>query len=729
MGMKEYYAHSDPTGRGPEEGGWQLLSEHLEETAKLARQFADAFGAGDWGYLAGLWHDAGKYSDEFQAMLKNSCDAHIEQKSRVDHSTYGAQRAISIWPGGEGKTLAYVLAGHHAGIPDGDSSGDSCLSKRNRKPLPYYFCCPKSLFKQSKPKLPFSFLKERFCFELSFFIRMLYSCLVDADFLDTEHHMAPEKSANRPMPVSLDELDQNLENHLASLQTNAPTTKVNTIRAGILNDCLKAAELEPGLFSLTVPTGGGKTLSSMAFGLKHALKERQKRIIYVIPYTSIIEQNTKVFRDIFGDQAVLEHHSNYEPAEEDYRTRLAAENWDAPIVVTTNVQFFESLFACRSSRTRKLHNIANSVIILDEVQSLPSELLLPCIEAIRELAMHYHCSIVLCSATQPAIQFRSDFPTGLQKVREITSDSHTLYQDLKRVRIKSLGPQSDESLIQQLKQHEQVLCIVNTRRHAKALFEQLSSENDIFHLSASMYPLHRSLKLQEIKTALKEKRPCRVISTQLIEAGVDIDFPVVYRSIAGLDSTAQAAGRCNREGLLPCGQVFIFEPEEGLPPGYFRHTAQVAQEIIRQFSQDMLSLDAIEEYFKAYYWKQGKMLDKENIMELIKQGTKGDFPFRTIAETFKLISEHSKPVIIPIEGEAQEILERIHYSNNLRGFSRKLQKYTVQLNPYHWGKLKETGSIEIAQNIFPILRDTYLYSDNIGLDTSCKNPNPESFFV
>lgn len=537
--------------------------------------------------------------------------------------------------------------------------------------------------------------------------------------------MASEKAVYRAEPYSLTELYAKLENHLSSLQTQVPKTKVNSLRAQVLSDCLNAAAKPSGLFSLTVPTGGGKTLSSMAFALRHALQWGLRRIIYVIPYTSIIEQNAKIFRDLFGERMVLEHHSNYEPEEEDCKTRLAAENWDAPIIVTTNVQFFESLYTCRSSRTRKLHNIAKSVIVLDEVQTLPSELLLPCLEGIRELALHYQCSFVLCSATQPAVGYRDDFHDGLQNVREIVHDSHSLYEQMKRVRICHLGVQSDQELIGRLIQCSQVLCIVNTREHARTLFEQIQPAGNAFHLSASMYPLHRSRKLKEIREALSGGNCCRVVSTQLVEAGVDIDFPVVYRSIAGLDSIAQAAGRCNREGLLKFGQVFVFEPEEGLPPGHFRHAAQTAEGVIRRFPEDILSLGAVEEYFKEYYWTQGERLDKKNILELIRQGVKGDFPFRTIAEKFRVIPEETKPVIVPLEQEACELVERIRRADSLSGFSRKLQKYTVQISPFYWDRLVKTGSLEIVQEVFPILRDLHLYDENVGLCPDYQNPDPE----
>ncbi len=425
-----------------------------------------------------------------------------------------------------------------------------------------------------------------------------------------------------------------------------------------------------------------------------------------------------MFRDILGDDAVLEHHSNYEPAQEDHKTRLASENWDAPVVVTTNIQFFESLFASRSSRSRKLHNIAHSVVILDEVQTLPSEFLLPCLEALRELALHYKCTIILCSATQPAIQHRTDFVMGLQGVREIVRNPAELYEALKRVQTEHVGLQTNEQLISRLVQHEQALCVVNTRKHARELYESLCKKGHVYHLSASMYPLHRSEVLRQIKIALKEERPCRVISTQLVEAGVDIDFPVVYRASAGLDSIAQAAGRCNREGLRDSGHVYVFESEHPLPPGFFRHTAQTAEGVMRRFPEDILALEAITDYFKEYYWKQGEALDKEGILALLRQGMKAcDFPFRTVAEKFKLIPNEDKPVIIEREPECKNLIEQIRRAGILGGFSRKLQKYTVQVKPWHWNKLIEAGAIEMVCDMFPVLAWPHLYDESMGLST------------
>ncbi|MCG6534995.1 MAG: CRISPR-associated endonuclease Cas3'', partial [Syntrophales bacterium LBB04] len=396
-----FYAHTkdnEPPDR------WQTLEDHLKRVAELARSFADEFGAGDWGYLAGLWHDVGKYSKEFQKYLlaANDDDSHIETKpGRVDHSTAGAKHAFRQAKN-EGKLLAYTIAGHHAGLPDGKSNEGACLTKRLEKTIPSCDACPDWILDLPVIKeLPFTLDKRRFCFQISFFARMLYSCLVDADFLDTEAFMDPAKSGWRKGYPSLDELHEKLQSHLDHLTVMAAPTPINLRRTAILKQCLSAADLSPGLFSLTVPTGGGKTLSSLAFALKHTRRFGKKRVIYVIPYTSIIEQNAAVLRDILGEDAVLEHHSNFEPEDEDHRSRLSAENWDAPLIVTTNVQFFESLFACRSSRCRKIHQIADSVVILDEAQMLPVPLLKPSLEVLRELALNNRTTIVLRTATPP----------------------------------------------------------------------------------------------------------------------------------------------------------------------------------------------------------------------------------------------------------------------------------------------------------------------------------------
>ncbi len=432
---QKIYAHSLP-GRPPEE--WQPLEDHLKNVAERARKFAEPFKGGDWAYLAGLWHDLGKYSCEFQNRLltMNDPEAHIEAKpGRPDHSTAGAQHASSIF-NEMGKLISYAIAGHHAGLPDGKTNDVSCLYSRLQKKIPDYSSAPIALLqKKLALKPPFALSdQKRFSFQLSFLTRMVYSCLVDADFLDTEKFLEPDKSSWRQGYPSLEVLERNLQIFIDDLVNRASPTKVNEERKGIFENCLKAAELEPGLFSLTVPTGGGKTLSSLAFAFRHAIKYNLKRVIYVIPYTSIIEQNADIFRRALGENAVIEHHSNFDPPEEDRWSSLASENWDAPVIVTTNVQFFESLFSVRSSRCRKLHNIAQSVVILDEAQMLPVPLLKPCLEAIKELSTIYCTTIVLCTATQPALGKSSEFRDGLEGIREIIPDPVFLYQTFKKVK-------------------------------------------------------------------------------------------------------------------------------------------------------------------------------------------------------------------------------------------------------------------------------------------------------
>jgi CRISPR-associated endonuclease/helicase Cas3 len=725
--MSEYYAHSAP--HNPDKSTWHKLEDHLRQTAGLAHDFASAWGAGNWGYLAGLWHDVGKYSAEFQNRIcaTSGENAHIEVAGKVDHSTAGAQHANSTVRGkGFGKAIAYVIAGHHGGLPDGIST-DSCLRNRLEKDIPAYSSCPQEILKPLALTLPLNPTPERAGLQFSMFIRMLYSSLVDADFLDTEAFMDSQKGQRRQGYKTLRELEEFFFVKLAEMRNSVVASQVNSQRELILSQCLKASEREMGLFSLTVPTGGGKTLSSMAFALRHAMKYGLKRVIYVIPFTSIIEQNAAVFRSMLGDDAVLEHHSNFEPREEDHRSRLAAENWDAPIIVTTNVQFFESLFANRSSQCRKLHSIAESVVILDEVQTLPAPFLLPCLEVLKELSCTYRTSIVLCSATQPAVQKRLDFPRGLEGVTEIIDDPQKLAHSLKRTEVSVLPQTHDAELATQMAKYEQALCVVNTRKHAKDLYTAMKGVDGLYHLSALMCPVHRSQRLVEIRHRLAGGQPCRVISTQLIEAGVDIDFPVVFRSMTGIDSIAQAAGRCNREGRLEKGEVFVFTPESGIPAGHFRQTAQAAESVIRGHADDILSLAAIEDYFKLYYWTKGDALDEERILEDLQAGwVKGDFPFKTIAEKFRFIKGEMKPLVIPFDDEARRLIRTLDYVEKPGILARALQKYTVSVYFKEWTKLKDDTSIEFRSDLFWVLTNDNLYKTDIGL---CEDFSPEELYV
>lgn len=573
--MKMFYAHSFD---GRPLSDWHRLEEHLKGTAELAKSFANAFGCGEWGYLAGVWHDLGKYSQDFQKMLLASADAHIETKpGRVDYSTAGAIYAVEKFDNA-GRIFSYLVAGHHAGLTDWqtDTAGRKSLIHRLQKSellndLPVADI-PDHIIRQSFPKQKF-LTKEGH----ALWIRMLYSCLVDADFLDTEAFLEPEKVTARKGYPSLNELLTLFESYMADKQAKADDTFVNKQRSEILSQCIRKSALEPAIFTLTVPTGGGKTLSSMAFALNHAMKHDKRQIIYVIPYTSIIEQTAEQFRGIFKD-AVIEHHSNVDVSDESSetaRSRLACENWDAPVIVTTSVQFFESLFANRSSRCRKLHNIVNSVVVLDEAQLLPPDKLNPILHVMKELHQNYKVTFVLSTATQPAFGMHesSDFHfEGLGETVELMENPLSLHSAFKRVELHVpydlLTPRTWEDLALEFAPYPSVLCIVNRRDDCRTLYELMPGKGeDTFHLSALMCGEHRSKAINQIKQRLKDKIPTRVISTQLVEAGVDLDFPVVYRALAGLDSIAQAAGRCNREGLLDKGRVVVFAPPSKIPAG------------------------------------------------------------------------------------------------------------------------------------------------------------------
>lgn len=560
---------------------------------------------------------------------------------------------------------------------------------------------PASVLSQDLPGIP---PVARSPDSISLWMRLLFSCLVDADFLDTESYMAPEKVAQRKQALQLPELQRLFLDKMKALQRAADDTPLNGVRKRIFDACQQRAADSAGLFSLTVPTGGGKTLASLGFALEHARLQGKSRIIYAIPFTSIIEQNAEVFREFLGADAVLEHHSNLDvsPQAENSRSRLAAENWDAPLIVTTNVQLFESLFASKTSRCRKLHNLVNSVIVLDEAQQIPRDFHEPITRAMQQMADLFGVTWLLCTATQPELgqaidPFGQTLHTGLQNVREIIPEPAQLATDLKRVHIE-MPPNPDEttsweSLAHELKQEDCVLVIVNKRRDARMLFELLPDEGDLYHLSANMCAEHRSAVFSEIRQKLFERRagatrPLRVVSTQLIEAGVDVDFPVVYRAMAGLDSIAQAAGRCNREGRLSHGRVVVFQPEELPPPGFLRQAAQVTVKLLRSGQlNDPLSPKAIKAFFSDLN-NQGDR-DKHRICELLKAENSPDTPlgiqFREAAERFRLINDMGIGVVVPYRRDEQEEsvinqwLAMLEQDGSLKWIHRKLQRYSVTL--------------------------------------------------
>ena len=716
-----YYAHSaqDKLGNLLPYEHWQTLQSHSVNVGEMAAEFARVFGTQEIACQTGKLHDLGKYSEAFNHRLHGG--------PPVDHATAGAKIAVKRWGDVIGKLMAFCIAGHHAGLANGNGEGDNRRTLKQRLALQFGADIPAldNLWQQ-EIKLPQNLSAPPLkadahhpFFSYAFFTRMLYSCLVDADYLDTEafYSSLENKASERGGYPDLNALQHNFNQFIndfrrriaqAPEQTEAEkrNAALNRLRSEILDHAVEQAAQPQGLFTLTVPTGGGKTFTSMAFALEHAKRHNMRRVIYVIPFTSIIEQNAAEFRKAFGElgeQAVLEHHSTFDDgklqneATKD-KLRLASENWDAPIVVTTAVQFFESLFADRSSRCRKLHNIAGSVIILDEAQMLPLNLLLPIMQAIKELAQNYRCSVVMCTATQPAVQAENGFYRGFENVREIAPKPTALFDKLRRTTVQHIGTQTDADLLAKLAEHPQMLVIVNNRRHARSLYDQAKHLDGTFHLTTLMCAKHRSQKLDEIRGRLKNGESCRVIATSLIEAGVDVDFPLVMRAEAGLDSVAQAAGRCNREGKRPSENsfVWIFAPEEQWKaPPELATQAAVMRLTADSFSDDLLSTQAVAAYFAELYQLKGSELDNKKILKMHNDtGQSLDFPFQTIADKFRMIESHMQPLIIPFDGEAENLISSLHHADHIGGLLRKLQPYTVQIPKKPLAALYKAGRIE-----------------------------------
>lgn len=722
-----------------------LLVKHLNGTAEMAGEFAKKFGSQEWGKAAGIAHDAGKGRPEWQRYLRlksgYSEDAHLEGKpGKLPHAIYGAKLVEDIF-GRVGRVLSYCIAGHHAGLPDwtgAEGAGRSALEFQlaGVKGLETVYSFILDEISSSKPtSLPRAFSPG---LDLSLWIRMLYSCLVDADFLDTESYMNQEKKDTRGGYLSIPELLIRLEAYNQELERTSADTVVNRIRRDVRAKCVDAAKEVPGFFSLTVPTGGGKTLSSLAFALGHAKEHGLERIIYVIPYTSIIEQNADVFRKAIGNDQVVEHHSSLDEEDSTPKSRLAAENWDAPIIVTTTVQFFESLFAAKSSRCRKLHNIINSVVILDEAQLVPIEFLAPILETMQLLVDHYRVSIVVSTATQPA--FGEDVTggeafKGLKNVREIIglpAQVNDLYRSLKRVTVKL--PEDFhihtnwEDIATELQSHEQVLCVVSDRKSCRTLYRLMPQGT--YHLSALMCGKHRSVTINQIKERLNNNKPVRVVSTQLVEAGVDLDFPVVYRALAGLDSIAQAAGRCNREGVLPEGTVIVFVAPKKAPPGILRKAADTTVNVLSTTQQpDPLEQSIFKKFFAELYWKAASLDEKEIISTLNPSQIDLGIHFRAAAKNFRIIDDSRQKTILVRYGDSEKLIDELKYGGPRRELLRMLQRYTVNVYNDDFYLMKNRGSLEEVQpNIFALTASTE-YSPEVGLMIDDLIFDPEDLIV
>lgn len=744
------WAHSPPSG-SDKVPHW--LDEHLRSVGRLAADFAPDF-AKDLARLAGLWHDLGKSRSGFQAYIRHEgiVDAHIERVADKDktHSAAGALWAVHHLEQGHavkgkilGRLLQYVIAGHHAGLDNWEGGQGPGLSARlagedAQRELSEALARPQAddILKATLAGIDLN--SVGICNEhqklnpgrFALWVRMVFSALVDADFLDTEAYIDGRRAEARRGECDLRPFRDELNAYLAAF--GEPKTAVNRIRADVLAQCQSKASLPPGAFSLTVPTGGGKTLSSLAFALDHAVKHGKRRIVYAIPYTSIIEQTADVFREVFkalGEDAVIEHHSNAEsnPEEETTRSRLACENWDAPLIVTTNVQLFESLFARKTSRCRKLHSLVNSVIVLDEAQLLPVEFLQPVVDVLRYLVQDFGVTVLLCTATQPALNTPPsvDPQRGLRRalgpVAEIIDDVPGLYRALERVRVHlppSLEtPRSWPELADEIAGHDAALTIVSRRADAADLFRLIKARADgarCWHLSALMCAQHRSDTIAEIKSALKARRealaagqqpvPIHVVSTQLVEAGVDLDFPVVYRALAGLDSIAQAAGRCNREGKLPVpGAVHVFVPPTKAPPGLLTLARDTCKAVWRGLPADPFALPLIDLYFKRLY-HDAPTTDKARICDLLKlepdlKAMSLPVQFRAAADAFKLIDEKDSATVLvrysssSARDDVGALIGMLERDGPALWLMRKLQRYGVTVYQHQVRRLVEMGDI------------------------------------
>lgn len=733
-----YFAHS---GVLNDKSDWQPLPEHLSAVAKLAADYALHFGLEKAASAAGLFHDLGKYNPDFQRRLEG-------QNIRVDHSTAGAavlKKLISAnsADGAMAEFIAYGILGHHAGLPDKNADEAGCFERRieryDDKLDPVWRDELTLDLSQLMPDRLIQVIGKRKAyagFDFSVVVRFIFSCLVDADFKDTERFYATleGRQPDRQWRSLQDVLPEFLDQFNTYMIGRRGDGDINRLRGDILNHVRGKAEMSSGLFTLTVPTGGGKTLASLGFALDHAKAHGHRRIIYAIPFTSIVDQTADIFRDVLGSEHILEHHSAIDEEHADIKQRptsrdrlkLAMEDWAAPVIVTTNVQFFESLFAARTSKARKLHNIAGSIIILDEAQTIPRHLLTPCVRMLDALAHLFGCTIILCTATQPALG-APGFPAGLDlDGRELAPDPHDLAQRLRRARIERVGKMDNYALVGAISKEPQALVIVNSRKHALELYKEAGEAglDGLVHLTTRQCAAHRRDILKGARRRLKDGQACRVIATSLIEAGVDIDFPKVWRAKAGLDSIVQAAGRCNREGLNPWQEsvVTIFSAPDYKPPSEITGLIGDMSRMVDKHD-DLLSLKAIENYFEEVYWRAGpgKLDEKDILKDFLINLNGSDFAFRTVAEKFRMIESRMEPVIIPFDDRAEKTIAELAVEQISSGrIARKLQSYVVQVPPQARALLIHNGHVvferpDLRGDQFAVLKSKELYKKEIGL--------------
>jgi CRISPR-associated endonuclease/helicase Cas3 len=732
---------------------WHLLSDHSGAVSRLTAGFLGTVIDTQWGRLAGQWHDLGKGAPEWQAFIRAAGEAasaaHLEEADGKKHhgpphSATGALHSIGMLGREHGVALAFAIAGHHGGLPDRERLRERLADPEERKRLTRAItslgCDPADVV---KPVLPTWLQPPRSAEQCSrsaeLFIRLLFSALTDADFLDTEDYFgragdddAKERQAARSCrwPGIASYLPA-LEAFMAKKQASARPTPVNRLRAEVGAACQTASAEPRGAFSLTVPTGGGKTLAGLTFALGHAVRHNLRRVVFALPFTSIIEQTCGVMREVFatlGPEVVLEHHSAVEQEKVTALGRVAAENWDAPLIVTTQVQLFESLFANRPGACRKLHNLIDSVLVLDEVQSLPANLLEPILDVLDDLVSHYGVTVLLMTATQPALHQRTlgagQFPGLTERPREVIPPdlSLRLWEGLRRVEVHwptdldvARTERTDDfwqSLTEELTDHDQVLAITHLKKDAQALWQAVARlDGEVLHLSAAMCPAHRSQVLKTVKERLNAGRKCRLVSTQVVEAGVDIDFPVVFRAMAGLESLAQSAGRCNREGSLPTGHFFVYRAPTQ-PPKSLRLHQDVAQTMLDGTPElDIFVPGTFKDYFDRLY--SCRDLDLHRVQPL-----RASLRFQETAETFRMIEQASNTVFVPLDDTAREALRALRFAGPSRDRLRALQRCGVSVYPDQFKSLQAESAVEeIHPGLWALCSDLH-YDKRLGLRTA-----------
>ena len=709
----EYIGHTSDDGRK------QLLLDHLNGTSKLCRENANEFWA-DIAEFVGQIHDIGKYTSGFQKRINGA------ENIRVEHAICGAKEVAEAPPKSYVPMIEYCVAGHHSGLPDGgtkvDGEEDSTLHGRMKRKTGDYSAYENEVkleYPKDNLRELFDVSNQREIIErYSFFTRYLFSCLTDADFIDTERFVTP--NTDRGIDGDFQKAYEKVCEKLNSFKIE---TKLQESRSIIQEQVYKSVESNANVYTLNMPTGSGKTLCSIRAALKTAIENKKKRIIYVIPYVSIIEQTAKVFEDIFGDVLpVLQHHSNYDfddDKNEDEneitseKLKRSCENWDAKLIVTTNIQFFESLYHYKGRRLRKLHNLADSVIIFDEIHMLPIDYIQPCLRAIGYVTKYLNSTAILMSATMPNYdKFMERYMSGV-KIENAVKDT-SLFNVFDKCRYEYIGKCELASLAEKAQEYDNALIIVNKRKTARELYDICSGNK--YHLSTYMTPLHRSEIIAKIKEDIKNGINTTVISTSLIEAGVDLDFKAVFREIAGIDNVLQSGGRCNREGKMDMGDVFVFETDGGNYQTKKKSDIIIRANITRNLFEEFENISTdkcIKEYYGRLLNYKEKKIEENTITAIMGNDLRIDgIPFRTYAESFNFIDNQVIGIVIPCD-ENRGLIKEL--KDGKLSVKRNLQRYSASVNKDEFKELFQIGIIETLDCGVCILANTDYYKSDVGL--------------